>query len=216
MAQQGAVDAAPPSGWSQPTAGSQWIIQAAKADDSRPLWVLVWGSITDIAQAVHDEPSIKSKVRVYSIGSWNTHKDRAARDYLFNSHPDLWWIESDSTFRGMYVGGTQNDEWGNLEFVAKHLHGHGALGDLFFSKKRDIKMGDTPSLLYLLRGNADDPTSSHWGGAFVKTAHGPNYWTDNPDPSLSERKYAGAKTVNRWRTEYLADWQQRMKRTSNP
>src|SRR5690606_436294 len=46
VAKQGAIDAAPPSGWSQPTAGSQWIIQAARADDPRPVWVLVWGSIT--------------------------------------------------------------------------------------------------------------------------------------------------------------------------
>ena len=210
VAKQGAIDAAPPSGWSQPTAGSQWIIQAAKADDPRPLWVLVWGSITDVAQAIHDDPAIKSKLRVYSIGSWNTQQDRAARNYLFQEHADLWWIENDATFRGMYVGGEQDGEWGNLEFVAKSIRGHGALGDLFFRKKRDIKMGDTPSLLYLLRGDANDPTTAHWGGAFVKTEHGPHYWTDNPDRRLFEKGHAGAKTVNRWRVDYLTDWQRRI------
>ena len=75
--------------------------------------------MTDVAQAVHDDPSIKSKIRVYSIGSWNTNQDRAARDYLFKDHADLWWIESDTTFRGMYVGGVQNGEWGNRGFVAQ-------------------------------------------------------------------------------------------------
>lgn len=112
----------------------------------------------------------------------------------------------------MYIGGDQGNDLGNRTFVERHVKGHGALGKLFVRKKADIKMGDTPSLLYLLRGDPDDPTAPHWGGAFVKTEHGPHYWTDNPDRSLSERGRAGAKTVNRWRGEYLRDWQQRMDR----
>jgi hypothetical protein len=44
----------------------------------------------------------------------------------------------------------------------------------------------------------------------VKTDHGEHYWTDKPDRSLSEGSRAGAKTVNRWREDYLADWRRRM------
>lgn len=212
LVKQGAEDPAPAAGWSKPTEGSRWIVERAKAADPRPLWIIVWGSLTDVAQAVHDEPAIKKKLRVFSIGSWNTKQDRAARDYLYREHPDLWWIESDTTFRGMYVGGEQDGEWGNRAFLARHVKGHGALGDLLVRKKRDLKMGDTPSLLYLLRGDADDPTAPHWGGAYVKTDHGPHYWTDNPDPSLAEGGRAGAKTVNRWRQAYLRDWRERMDR----
>ncbi len=210
ITKQGTVGPAPPKGWSTPTEGSRWIIKQAKAKDSRPLWVLVWGSITDVAQAVHDEPSIKKKIRVYSIGSWNTRMDPSPREYLFNHHKDLWWIESDTTFRGMYMGGNQKDDLGNFRFVERHVKGHGALGDFYYSKKRDIKMGDTPSLLYLLRGDVNDPTSQHWGGAFVRTDHGKHYWTDDPNPALSVDDRAGAKTVNRWRQDYLKDWQRRM------
>ena len=215
VTKQGATEPAPKTGWSKATEGSQWIIQRAKADEARPLWVLVWGSITDVAQAVHDEPSIKSKIRVYSIGSWNTGQDRNARDYLFQKHSDLWWIESDTTFRGMYVEGRQDGLWGNRAFVDQHVKGHGALGDLFYRMKRDIKMGDTPSLMYLLRGTVDDPTAPHWGGAFVRTDHGKKYWTDNPDRALSEGGRAGAKTVSRWRVDYLEDWRQRMDWTTS-
>ncbi|QEG38159.1 DUF1593 domain-containing protein [Roseimaritima ulvae] len=214
VTKQGAIDKAPRAGWSEPTAGSRWIIARALAADKRPLWILVWGSITDVAQAVHDEPSIKNDIRVYSIGSWNTAQDQAAREYLFEQHADLWWIESDTTFRGMYVGGQQDGEWDNKRFVATHVKGHGALGDLFWQKKRDIKMGDTPSLLYLLRGNPDDPTTPHWGGAYVASDHGPRYWTDNPDRSLATNKRAGAKTVSTWRKEYLEDWKERMDRVN--
>jgi cellulose-binding protein len=210
VTKQGAVAPALTMGWSESTAGSRWIIKRAKIKSTRPLWVLVWGSITDVAQAVHDDPSIKESLRVYSIGSWNTRMDQAARDYLYEHHANLWWIESDTTFRGMYVGGKQDGPWCNQDFVSMHVQGHGALGNLFFGKKKDIKMGDTPSLLYLLRGDANDPTAPHWGGAYVKTDHGENYWTDDPDSNLAEDDRAGAKTVNRWRVDFLTDWQQRM------
>ncbi len=216
---QGAVEPAPKQGFSKPTEGSRWIVERAdqsisRPSDVRPLWVLVWGSITDVAQAVHDAPEIKRDIRVYSIGSWNTNQDRAARDYLYKEHRDLWWIECDTTFRGMYQGGRQDGDWGNRTFVAEHVKGHGALGDLFVRKKSDIKMGDTPSVLYLLRGEPDDPTKDHWGGAFVRTGHGDNYRHDNPDPKLREGGKAGAKTVNRWRVEYLKDWKGRIDRTA--
>jgi Cellulose-binding Sde182, nucleoside hydrolase-like domain len=212
MTTQGAFDPAPRNGWSESTEGSRWIVARAKVADKRPLWILVWGSITDVAQAVHDDPSIKNRIRVYSIGSWNTKMDPAAREYLFNNHPDLWWIESDTTFRGMYMGGDESGDLGNVAFVRQHVKGHGALGDLFFAKKRDIKMGDTPSLLYLLRGEMNDPASPHWGGAYVRTDHGSNYWTDNPSPKLTEGDRPGARTVNRWRKDFLDNWRQRMDR----
>ena len=210
VTRQGAVDPAPPAGYSTPTDGSRWIIERARADDPRPLWVLVWGSITDVAQALHDDAGIKPKLRVYFISSWNRRMDPAARDYVVRQHPDLWLIEADTTFRGMYVGGEQAGDLGNREFIARHVRGHGALGDLLFAKKADIKMGDTPSVLYLLRGNAEDPTGESWGGAFVRPDPARPYWTDDPDPALREGNFPGARTVNRWRAEYLRDWQQRM------
>lgn len=210
VTKQGHVDPAPPPGHSGPTEGSDWIIRQARRADDRPLYVLVWGSITDVAQAVHDEPAIKKTTRVVSVGSWNTQKDRAARDYLFKNHHDLWWVEADTTFRGMYVGGDQAGDLGNLPFVQSHVKGHGALGDLFWSKKRDIKMGDTPTVLYLLRGNPDEPETDHWGGRFRRDPQRPHYWTDLKDPTLKEDRYDGAKTVNRWREAYLRDWQTRM------
>jgi Cellulose-binding Sde182, nucleoside hydrolase-like domain len=212
ITRDGARDPAPRDGYSRPTEGSRWIVQQAKKDDPRPLYVLVWGSITDVAQAVHDSPDIKKKLRVYSIGSWNTRQDPLARNYLFKHHPDLWLIEADTTFRGMYVGGSQEGDLGNRTFVTKHVKGHGALGELFVRKKADIKMGDTPSVLYLLHGDPDRPETDHWGGRFRKTDHGPRYWTDDADPKWREGRYPGAKTVNRWREAYLRDWQRRLDR----
>lgn len=209
VTKQGAVDSLATAKPTELSKGAQWIIQKAK-EDEKPLYVLVWGSITDIAQAVHADPSIKKKLRVYSIGSWNTRLDPNSRDYLYQNHPDLWWIENNTTFRGMYMGGLQGGDYENTAFVEKHVKGHGALGELFWEKKKDIKMGDTPSVLYMLSGNPADPTDESWGGTFVKTAHGPQYWTDNPKPELVENERPGAKTVNRHRKAYLDDWAKRM------
>ncbi len=216
LAKQGAEEPAPSVGYSNATEGSDWIIRCADSSDSRPLWILVWGSITDVAQAVHDAPRIKDKIRVYFIGSWNTSQDPNARKYLYDNHADLWWIESNSTFRGMYVGGEQGDDLGNVSFVEQHVRHHGALGDYFYGKKADIKMGDTPSVLYLLNGNPDQPTDPHWGGMFRAADHGDQYWTDCTDEQYREKNYDGARTVNMWRENYLRDWQTRMDWAKSP
>lgn len=219
VTKQGATDPSPPAGYSKATEGSNWIIRRALFDDSRPLWILVWGAITDVAQAVYDNPAIKKNIRVYSIGSWNTWEDQSAQSYLYDNHPDLWWIESNTTFRGMYCGGDKGGDLGNEEFVEQHVRHHGALGDFFFSKKPDIKMGDTPSVLYLLQGNPDDPTEKHWGGRFRSTGHSDHYWTDLTDPQYRQdwtdlyekfQQFDGAKTANVWREDCLRDWQRRM------
>jgi len=198
----------------QVSRGARLIIERAKAEDDRPLYVIVWGSITDVAQAVHSDPSIKKKLRIHSIGSWNTVCDPKARDYLYREHADLWWIESDTTFRGMYMGGDQSGALGNRSFPAEHVAGHGALGRLFMEKKADIKMGDTPSVLYLMHGDRDRPSTEHWGGSFIRPEPDarPTYWHDDPNPLHRSEGRDGAATVNRWRKAYLDDWRQSMDR----
>jgi hypothetical protein len=213
ISMQGAIDPAPQQGYSNPTEGSRWIIRCAKKKDQRPLYVLVWGSITDIAQALHDDPGIKEKIRVHFIASWNQRQDPNSFAYIDKNHPDLWCIYNNSTFRGWYVGGQQDGDFGNKSFVEKYVKDHGALGVYFATLKGGgIKMGDTPSYAYLLRGNPDDPTKESWGGRFIRKEGRPNWWVDDPDPALKEADYPGAKTVNKWRQEYLGDWQKRMDR----
>ncbi|WP_316975576.1 nucleoside hydrolase-like domain-containing protein [Shumkonia mesophila] len=205
---QGSIPVAPSQGWSSPTAGSQAIIKAAHAS-SEPLWVLTWGAMTDVAQALHDDPSIAGKIKLYSIGSWNTQQDPAARDYVYNNFKNLWWIEDDSTARGMYV-----DTSGNAvnSWKMDDVRGHGALGDFFIKEMGwALKAGDTPSLLYLL-DNADDnnPTAASWGGSFAQTGHGPNYWTDKTDPSLKLGAYEGAATVQQYQAAFYKDFVTRL------
>ena len=213
ISKQGSINPAPEKGYSNPTESSRWIIECAQKKDPRPLYVLVWGAVTDVAQALHDEPSIKKKIRVYFIASWNQRQDQSAFGYIDKNHPDLWFIHNNTTFRGWYIGGDQSGDLANKAFVDRHVKNHGALGDYFAPLKGgSIKMGDTPSYAYLLRGTPDDPTTDSWGGRFVQRKGRPNWWLDDPDPAVAEAGRLGAKTVNKWREKYLRDWQNRMDR----
>jgi|GEM_PF-1837992 len=167
ITKQGETERAPYSGLRQATEGSNWIIECAKRDDPRPLHVLVWGGIEDLAQALHDAPDILPKLRVYWIGGPNKKWAADTYQYIVNNHPELWMIESNAAYRGWFTGGNQSGDWENRRFVAKHIKGKGALGDFFVSKKADVKMGDTPSLGWLLKGTAADPTKPSWGGSYV-------------------------------------------------
>ncbi|UCC99171.1 MAG: DUF1593 domain-containing protein [Phycisphaerales bacterium] len=319
MTKQGETERAPYAGVRSPTEGSRWIVECARRDDPRPLYVLVWGLIEDLAQALHDAPDILPKLRVYWIGGPNKKWSPDAYQYIADHHPELWIIESNATYRGWFTGGNQSDQWGNREFVRQHISGKGALGDFFVSKKADIKMGDTPSVGWLLKGTPDDPSQPGWGGRFVRawerpysrfkrmtakkdrmevfgilelvlpigndiseqpeavltvenqklpghisgdgtvrfrfcpkaaksygfkvrsnvpeldgktggitaftpppdvarrpSAKHPNWWTDDPSKAVAEEEHIGAKTVSRWREEFLGDFATRMDRCKSP
>ncbi|MDT8303687.1 MAG: DUF1593 domain-containing protein, partial [Sedimentisphaerales bacterium] len=168
ITKQGETERAPYAGVRRSTEGSQWIVECARRDTPRPLHVLIWGGIEDLAQALHDAPEILPKLRVYWIGGPNKKWGPDTFQYIVTHHPKLWIIESNATYRGWFTGGNQSGQWGNEAFVSQHIAGKGFLGDFFVSKKGDIKMGDTPSVGWLLRGTPDDPSQPGWGGQFVQ------------------------------------------------
>jgi hypothetical protein len=241
VVKQGAVSARPP-GFDAATEGSRWLIERAHAPDpegkDRPLWVLVWGSLTDVAQALHDDRSIADRIRVYYIGSSNTANDPESRDYVYNGltdlWPRLWWIENGvlprfahDTFRGYYLGGDQSGEWGSRAFIERNIRGRGTTHGGDFARKLGdafpvadwpegvLKEGDTPTFLYLLSpvvggvGDVDDPTGESWGGQFRHFLPG-RYLNYYVD--LSAPAEVCQATINRWRVAYLRDWKARWQR----
>jgi hypothetical protein len=174
ITKQGVLDPAPFKGYTQSTEASDWIIQCARKEDDRPLYVLVWGLLEDVVQALHDDPGIKDKLRVYYIGGPNKKWGLNAYEYIREQFPDLWIIENNSTYRGWFVGGNQEGDLGNHSFVMSHALNHGALGN-YFAKHLGgvIKMGDTPSVTYLMKGTPEEPEQPGWGGSFVKVGNRP-------------------------------------------
>ena len=176
VTKQGALDLADLRGWGERTEGSDWIIRCAQRDDPRPLWLLVWGGIEDLAQALHDDPAIKQKLRVYFIGGPNKKWSTAAYDYIAREHPDLWIIENNSTYRGFFTGGDQAGDLSNTAFVTAQVKGRGALGDYFTAIAPLVKMGDSPSLTYVLGAAPENPgADGNWGGRFVRAWNRPRY-----------------------------------------
>lgn len=175
ITKQGETEVAPYAGVRQATEGSDWIVRCARRDDPRPLHVLVWGGIEDLAQALHDAPDIRPKLRVYFIGGPNKKWSVDAYHYVATQHPTLWMIEANESYQGWFVGGNQTGDLGAETFVPAHVAGHGALGDFFAQGisfqgrvRTAIRMGDTPSVTWLLHGNPEDPTQPGWGGQFVR------------------------------------------------
>ena len=313
ISKQGAIDSPGLPGYGKPTEGSEWIVKCAKRSDPRPLWILEWGGIDDVAQALHDDPSIESRIRVYFIGGPNKKWSVPAYDYIMREHPGLWIIENNSTYRGWFIGGDQHDGWSNAGFVAKYVAGRGALGDFFAGlslggqPRPTIKMGDTPSVAYVLGDDPENPAKNKsWGGRFVRawdrpftlfdhaeiryhtpspapanataalvadrqsfpgskdnvgtwhflfspkeakswrykisstspdlegrtgaftsywpapdlaakpSSKYPNWWTDNPDPALAEGEHEGARTISKYRVEFLSDFAARLERCRSP
>lgn len=152
-----------PKGWGEPTEGSEWIIECARRKSDSPLWVLVWGGIEDVAQALHDAPDILPHIRVYWIGGPNKKWGVNAYAYLAQNFPDLWIIENNSAYRGFISRDTVT------------VKGTGALGADFPRYYKGVpKMGDTPSVLYMMDGDPNDPTADSWGGSFEHLGFSPH------------------------------------------
>ena len=221
------------------TDGSEWIIKTAKNySKENPLWILVWGSLSTTAQALHDAPEIADKIRINCIGSSNTLHDTASRNYVFNfmveKYNNLWWIEdgvlpkgSHETFRGIYQSGNQKGEWASTGFIDANIRNHGSThnglfpekcGDVFPSAnwpKSTLKEGDSPTILYLISpvlgdvGNVNDPTQESWGGQF---RHFDSKKYPNYYIDLNKSPRECQLTIGKWREAFLGDWKERWDR----
>jgi len=168
VCKQGAVSAAPFKGFDTSTEGSEWIIDCAKKPNDQSLWVLVWGGLEDLAQALHDAPEIKEKIKVYWIGGPNKKWSINAYAYIAQNHPDLWMIEANATYRGWFMDSKSPIDMNAETYFDNYIQEGGAMGKAFKNYyKGEIKMGDTPSLAYIMNGNPNDPMGESWGGSFT-------------------------------------------------
>jgi len=168
ICKQGAISGAPFKGYRKATEGSDWIIKCANGQSKGPLWILVWGGLEDLAQALHDAPGIEEKIRVYWIGGPNKKWSANAYAYIAGNHPDLWFIEANATYRGWFMDKGSPEKVHGDAYYDNFIKGRGALGQDFKNYYDGrIKMGDTPSLAYLMNGDPNDPEGESWGGSFV-------------------------------------------------
>lgn len=180
IVKQGHKGSAPLCGYDGSTEGSEWIVKCARRADQRPLWILVWGALEDVAQALHDAPDISEKIRIYWIGGPNKKWGCNAYNYIVENFPSLWFIENNATYRG-FIGSTSDTSIYQKGFWPTFMEHAGAMGDDFVNYYGGmVKMGDTPSLLYLMKGDPERPSSDHWGGRFEVMNSTPRYIITGP------------------------------------
>ena len=179
VCKQGRHGAAPFKGYSTATEGSDWIINCAHRKSNRPLWVLVWGGLEDLAQALHDAPDIQTKIRVYWIGGPNKKWSVNSYAYIAQNFPNLWIIEANGSYNGFFSDNSVPDSLSNRAYHDQYIRGAGHLGNDFKNYyKGTIKMGDTPSLLYMMDGDPTNPSRESWGGSFEKVNHSSHHTYD--------------------------------------
>lgn len=172
ICKQGRRGAAPFIGYSKATEGSNWIIKCARKPSKQPLWVLVWGGLDDVAQALHDAPDIQNKIHVYFIGGPNKKWGANSYSYIAKNFPNLWFIEDNGSYNGFFLDNDSPEDLKDHNYYDHYIRGAGYLGKDFKNYyKGSVKMGDTPSLLYMMDGDPEDPGRDNWGGSFVRFTH---------------------------------------------
>ena len=111
LVKQGRTEELSPCGYGKSTEGSEWIVKQARKNDPRPLYVLVWGCLEDVAQALHDAPDIADKIRVYWIGGPNKKWGVNGYCYIIEHFPNLWMIENNTTYRAFIYDSKNRDKY---------------------------------------------------------------------------------------------------------
>lgn len=183
---------------------SNAIIAAADKADPRPIWISAWGGPREVAQAIWDvkhtrsEAELKAfigKLRVFLIA-----RQDATHGWLTDEFPDLFVIESNKTYLGMFGSGSR--EWAEENII----NNHGPLCAIYPPRAAGgpgVIEGDSPAFLYLVSANRgindpEDPTQPSWGGQYVRKG-ATRHYVDGP----------GGSSISRWKSQFQAEFKER-------
>ena len=231
-------------GVGEPSPGSRLLAKAIKSDDSRPLWVSIWGGANTLLQALRecraemkdDElAAALAKLRVYSISDQDDAGPAARREF-----PSVTWIVDPSypfdyrdywksTWNGM-AGDVRGEgrklnlpfvELADNEWLKTNVMEKGPLGKCYPPHIYSME-GDTPSFLGLIAnglGWADSPAYGGWGGRYEwRTPEGESHpiWTSPEVADELKGLRSPGHSVMRWREGYQLDFAGRMKWSVTP
>lgn len=125
------------------------------------------------------EKDLTKNKKPCQVINWNGNgRNRIYNDSTFYN---MWWLEIDWTYQGMFTGDQPYQMMHKLaEYGALGLH----IKDVvqYYNRWKFFKAGDTPSVLYLIdpENNLNDPMQGSWAGKFTKPfpEKRQNYYTD--------------------------------------
>jgi hypothetical protein len=201
--------------------GSDLLIKAVDKDDSRPLWVSVWGGANCLAQALYQVRATRSeeelkrfveKLRVYAIADQDL-----TGIWIRNNFPEIFFIVDPTDgeqhyeyYKGTWTGIAGDRFYKNgpeLDFelvdnpwLMENINrNHGPLGALY-PRLDYIMEGDTPSFLGLIQNGLawyKSPAYGGWGGRydfFRAFGHSSKIWSSSLN-SLDVIKLPDGKTL---------------------
>lgn len=185
----------------------QLFLKAA-SQKKDPLYVLIWGNMENFGKVIRRNAELSDNIRLISIGTglmyeqdiqhlpenWNRSKpcmqlnwNGSGRAEIYNDprFHDMWWLEINWTYNGMFTGHEPRQMFEKLAV-------YGAMGQHMVTITENqpwaqyFRVGDTPSVLFVIdpRNNLDNPTQSSWAGEFKNPFpyKRPNYFTDHNGP----------------------------------
>ena len=186
--------------------GAKAIVRALDRDDSRPLWICLWGGANTLAQALQElratRPAAEvarlvAKLRVSSISDQDD-----AGPWMRREFPDLFYIVMPSTpAGGEYYYATWTGISGDAyyrngagadfttvtnEWLDANIRSKGPLGKAYL-RFMFIMEGDTPSYLGLIDNGLNAyrrPDWGGWGGRYIyRQPYGETHpiWTQGGD-----------------------------------
>ncbi|KIW77105.1 hypothetical protein Z517_09551 [Fonsecaea pedrosoi CBS 271.37] len=217
--------------------GSALLIEQVDQSDS-PLWVICWGGVNTLAQALShvqkarsatDFARFRSKLRVYTISDQD---DTGV--WIRLNFPDIFYIcsvhgwneYSSAAWTGISgdilmpldLGGPDKSKI-TKEWLKEHIQ-IGPLGKAY-PDYAFIMEGDTPTFLYLIQnglGHPEHPEWGSWGGRYTRLDLGgsTNHYHDASDEVVGKngQKFRSSHaTIWRWREHYQDDFAARMQWT---
>lgn len=163
--------------------GSKLLIHAVDCDDTRPIWVTVWGGPNVLAQALWNVRATRSqdelakfvaKLRVYAISDQDD-----SGPWIRKEFPDLFYIVTPGVNAGggfhhatwIAIGGDKfHGRFGGADFslvtnewLDRNIRSKGPLGAVY-PHWQFMMEGDSPSFLNLVNNGLSYPEHPNWGG----------------------------------------------------
>ena len=194
------------TGAAKSSPGSEAIVHAVERDDSRPLWICLWGGANTLAQALidlrakHSGSDLDKLIARLRISSISDQDD--AGPWIRREFPSLFYIVSPSTptsaeyYSATWTGISGDRYYRNgegadsttvtNEWLDANIRSKGPLGKVY-PRFLFIMEGDTPSYLGLIDNGLNGyrrPDWGGWGGRYVyRQPYGETHaiWTQGGD-----------------------------------
>lgn len=212
--------------------GAELLLKCLENDDTRPLWVLVWGGVNVLASVLYrirdqtNAAALRAKLRVYTIsdqddtGSW-IRQQWPEIFYIcavhgWNQYASAGWLG----ISGDFPGDTGPDRRTvTKEWLKEHIQ-IGPLGAEYPDVEYAME-GDTPTFLYHIQnglGSPENPTWGSWGGRFIPVNISPKGLPQGHHADASDwvvghdgkKTWSNKATIWRWREAYQHDFAARM------